>query len=233
VRHAIVDALTDQHLLSIGAACAKLKLLTGGSGLALGLPENFRRAGLLKDATANAFPAIGGHAVVLAGSCSVATQRQVAEFERQGESYALDAIELARNPAVIGKAVEWAAPRLGERPLLIYSTAAPEHIGQIQTTLGRERASALVEEAFGKIAQQLVAHGARRLVVAGGETSGAVVTALGVAGLRVGAEIDPGVPWTASIDEKPLALALKSGNFGGDDFFLKAFQTLGTADKRQ
>lgn len=233
VRHAIVDAITDAHLYAIGEACAEMKLLTGGSGLALGLPGNFRRNKLLKTTSASELPPVGGHALVLAGSCSAATQRQVAAFERQGESYKLDASALAREDEEIGRAVEWAQTRLGTKPVLIYSTAAPGDIEKIQSSLGRERASMLVESAFGKIAKILVDNGVRRLVVAGGETSGAVVGALGVTGLRVGAEIDPGVPWTASLDEKPLALALKSGNFGTDDFFIKAFKTLSTADKRR
>ena len=226
VRHAIVDALTDQHLFAIGEACSEMQLLTGGSGLALGLPENFRRVKLLKTAAASELPRVGGHAVVLSGSCSAATQRQVAALQRQCESFALDALALARDPGVVAKALAWARPRLGQKPLLIYSTAAPKQIEEVQAALGRERAGAMVEQALGEIAKDLVARGARRLVVAGGETSGAVVTALGITGLRVGAEIDPGVPWTASLDEKPIALALKSGNFGGDDFFLKAFREL-------
>ena len=226
VRHAIVDALTDQHLFAIGEACSEMQLLTGGSGLALGLPENVRRVKLLKTAAASELPRVGGHAVVLSGSCSAATQRQVAALKRQCESFALDALALARDPGVVAKALTWAQPRLGQKPLLIYSTAAPKQIEEVQAALGRERAGAMVEQALGEIAKDLVARGARRLVVAGGETSGAVVTALGITGLRVGAEIDPGVPWTASLDEKPIALALKSGNFGGDDFFLKAFREL-------
>mgnify|MGYP003352402104 FL=1 len=219
VRHAIVDAITDGHLYAIGEACAEMKLLTGGSGLALGLPENFRRKKFLNTIAAGELPRVNGHAAVLAGSCSAATQRQVAAFERQGESYKLDAFALAHDDAEIGRAVAWALSRLGTKPVLIYSTAAPGDIEKIQSSVGRERASTLVESAFGKIAQALVDNGVRRLVVAGGETSGAVVSALGVTGLRVGAEIDPGVPWTASLDEEPLALALKSGNFGADDFF--------------
>jgi len=226
VRHAIVDALTDQHLFAIGEACNDMQLLTGGSGLALGLPDNFRRTQLLKTAAPSELPRVNGHAVVLSGSCSAATQRQVAALQRQCESYALDALALARDPGAVAKALAWAQPRLGQKPLLIYSTAAPKQIEEVQAALGRERAGAMVEQALGEIAKDLVARGARRLVVAGGETSGAVVTALGITGLRVGAEIDPGVPWTASLDEKPIALALKSGNFGGDDFFLKAFKTL-------
>ena len=233
IRHAIVDAITDQHLLSIGTACADMKLLTGGSGLALGLPENFRRQKLLKSAQANALPSIGGHAVVLSGSCSAATQRQVAEMKQQCESFGIDALALARGEKVVQQALTWAQPRLGDKPILIYSTAAPQQIEAVQAAMGRERAGTMVEQALSEIAQDLVKRGARRLVVAGGETSGAVVTALGINGLRVGAEIDPGVPWTTSIGEEPIALALKSGNFGADDFFLKAFKTLGTADERR
>ena len=232
-QHAIVDAITDQHLLSIGRACADMKLLTGGSGLALGLPENFRRQGLLKTSQANALPHIGGHAIVLSGSCSAATQRQVAEMKKQCESFGIDALALARGDDVVQQALAWAQTRLGDKPVLIYSTAAPQQIEAVQAAVGRERAGSMVEQALSEIAKDLVARGTRRLVVAGGETSGAVVTALGIDGLRVGPEIDPGVPWTASVGDKPIALALKSGNFGSDDFFLKAFQKIGTADERR
>ena len=232
-RHAIVDAITDQHLLSIGTACADMKLLTGGSGLALGLPENFRRQGLLKTSQANALPHIGGHAIVLSGSCSAATQRQVAEMKKQCESFVIDALALARGDDVVQQALAWAQTRLGDKPVLIYSTAAPQQIEAVQAAVGRERAGSMVEQALSEIAKDLVARGTRRLVVAGGETSGAVVTALGIDGLRVGPEIDPGVPWTASVGDEPIALALKSGNFGSDDFFLKAFQKIGTADERR
>ena len=226
VRHAIVDALTDRHLLAIGAACADMKVLTGGSGLALGLPENFRRQSLLKHVQASTLPHVGGHAVVLSGSCSAATLRQVAAMKQQCESLVLDPRALARDPGVVGRVLAWAQPRLGVKPILIYSTAAPEQIAAVQAEFGRERTGAMVEQALAEVAKNLVGHGARRVVVAGGETSGAVVTALGITGLRVGAEIDPGVPWTVSLDDEPLALALKSGNFGGDEFFLKAFREL-------
>ena len=233
VRFAIVDAIADEHLLAIGSACAEMLLLTGGSGLALGLPENFRRQGLLKAVQAGTLPAIDGHAVVLSGSCSAATQRQVAHMQQQCESYSIDARALGRGTDVVSAALAWATPRLGGKPLLIYSTAAPDEVQKVQQVLGRDAAGTLVEQALGRIARELVDRGVRRLVVAGGETSGAVVTALGVGGLRVGAEIDPGVPWTASLDDEPIALALKSGNFGSDDFFLKAFKTLAAADGRR
>jgi uncharacterized protein YgbK (DUF1537 family) len=224
VRLAVVDALTDADLTVIGAACAGLKLITGGSGLALGLPENFRRAGVLQEKTAGALPAIEGYAAVLAGSCSAATQRQVDDMKRHCDSFEIDPIELRSRNDVAQHILRWARPRLGERPLLIYSTTDPPSVEKAQAALGREQAGHLIEQAMGTIAKELVAMGVRRLVVAGGETSGAVVTALGVEGLRIGAEIDPGVPWTASLGDPQLALALKSGNFGADDFFLRALK---------
>ena len=227
VRIAIVDALTDAHLVTIGEACADLKLLTGGSGLALGLPENFRRAGLLHRRYGDPLPGFGGHAAVLAGSCSAATQRQVARLKTQSNALEIDPIALREDSAAVARVLQWANPRLGHEPVLIYSTADPAGVEKAQAALGRERAGELVEMAMGQIAKGLVGIGVERLVVAGGETAGAVVTALGIQGLRIGEEIDPGVPWTASLGEKPIALALKSGNFGADDFFLKAFERLG------
>lgn len=225
VRIAIADALTDADLIVLGEACADDKLLTGGSGLALGLPGNFRRAGLLQTRASAALPAIAGTAAVLAGSCSAATQRQVAVMKRQCDSFELDPIELRTRDDVVQQALAWARPRLGERPLLIYSTADAAAVAKAQAAVGRERAGELIEQAMGAIAKGLVAAGARRLVVAGGETSGAVVTALGVEGLKIGPEIDPGVPWTVSLGARPLALALKSGNFGSDEFFINALNT--------
>lgn len=225
VRIAIADALTDADLIVLGEACADDKLLTGGSGLALGLPGNFRRAGLLQTRASAALPAIAGTAAVLAGSCSAATQRQVAVMKRQCDSFELDPIELRTRDDVVQQALAWARPRLGERPILIYSTADAAAVAKAQAAIGRERAGELIEQAMGAIAKGLVAAGARRLVVAGGETSGAVVTALGVEGLKIGPEIDPGVPWTVSLGARPLALALKSGNFGSDEFFINALNT--------
>ena len=230
VRHAVVDAIEDRDLEAIGEAAADLPLVTGGSGIALGLPENFRRQGLLgAGAAADVLPAVGGAAAVLSGSCSEATQAQVAHMINAGEgrTFILNPLVLAGRPDLAADALAWAEPLLGERPILIASTAGPELVARIQAELGRERAGALVEAAMGQIAKGLVARGVRRLVVAGGETAGAVVQALGVRGLRIGPQIDPGVPWTASLGAEPLALALKSGNFGAPDFFLRAFDVLG------
>jgi uncharacterized protein YgbK (DUF1537 family) len=145
-------------------------------------------------------------------------------MKKDHDAFELDPMAIAAGRDVAQEALEWAAGRLSEKPILIYSTATPEQVRAVQDKLGREHAGALVEETLGKIARGLVAKGVHRLVVAGGETSGAVVGALGVEGLAIGPEIDPGVPWTASIGEPALALALKSGNFGTPDFFTKAFK---------
>jgi uncharacterized protein YgbK (DUF1537 family) len=228
---AIVDALSNDDLMAIGEACADMPLLTGGSGLALGLPENFRRKGLLaRHAVADALPTTGGARAVISGSCSVATQKQVAIMRESAQSFAIDPLRLARGEDLAAAALDWAKPRLGREPVLVYATAAPEAVREVQKELGVEQAGALVENALATIAQGFVKLGVGELVVAGGETSGAVVKALGVSGLRIGPEIDPGVPWTASLGNeagtRPLALALKSGNFGSDDFFLKAWSRL-------
>jgi uncharacterized protein YgbK (DUF1537 family) len=224
VRYAVLDSITDEHLAALGEACADLRLVTGGSGMAMGLPANFVRQGLLETGRHYALPKVGGPTVVLSGSCSVATQGQVSYMRRDHASFELDPLALAAGKDVAAEALAWASTRLSEKPLLIYSTAAPERVKTVQDRLGREHAGSMIEEALSRIAKGLVAKGVRRLVVAGGETSGAVVGALGVEGLLIGPEIDPGVPWTFSLGEPTLALALKSGNFGAEDFFIRAFR---------
>jgi 3-dehydrotetronate 4-kinase len=227
---AVVDALSNADLDAIGAACAGLPLVTGGSGIALGLPQNFRRQGLLAaDAVADALPRTGGLRAVISGSCSVATQKQVGVMRASCPSFQVDPLRLARGEDVVAAALDWAVGRIGQQPVLVYATAAPEAVGRVQADLGVEKAGQLVEHALAGIAVGLVRAGVGQMIVAGGETSGAVVKALGVKGLRIGPEIDPGVPWTSTVHDDgtpPLALALKSGNFGSEDFFLKAWNTL-------
>jgi uncharacterized protein YgbK (DUF1537 family) len=225
--HAVVDALTDRHLLDIGEACADLKLVTGGSGVAMGLPLNFRRAGLLADSAGPApLPRLDGGIAVLAGSCSAATRRQVGRMSARFPSVCIDPHVLASGQMPVGDIARWAAERVGEAPVLIYSTAGPEQVAAVQALLGREAAGHLVEQAMGEIAQRLRQAGVRTFIVAGGETSGAVMAALSVRSLRIGPEIAPGVPWTVTEGEPRLCLALKSGNFGDDDFFEKAVRML-------
>jgi len=232
VRHAIVDAVEDANLVAIGEACAGLALVTGGSGIALGLPENFRRTGHLKRVgSAALMPPTRGHAAVIAGSCSQATQAQVGAMKTRCPSMRIDPQELAAGAApVVERAIRWAATEVAKGPVLVYSTAAPDAVRAAQEAVGKDRAATLVEDALAAVAKALVAHGVRRLVVAGGETSGAVVGALGVKALAIGPQIDPGVPWTFTVpggpDGSAVALALKSGNFGAEDFFLRALGML-------
>jgi uncharacterized protein YgbK (DUF1537 family) len=226
---AVADAISNQDLETLGEASGELKLLTGASGLVLGLPANFRRAGVLAEGiVADALPKAGGLSAVIAGSCSAATLKQVAVMQERRPALRLDLAALQRLDAV-DRAMEWAADHIGEEPVLIYSTAAPEEVKTIQERLG-EAASALIETTLAEIARGLVNNlGVRRLIVAGGETSGAVVKALGIRRLQIGSEICPGVPWTAAKlepDGGALALALKSGNFGAPDFFLTAWSRL-------
>ena len=187
-RYAIVDAVSDAHLLAIGEAAAAHALITGGSGVAMGLPENFRRAGLLPErADPGALPTVPGTAAVLAGSCSRATLGQIGFAREHVPVLELDPLatpDAARWPA--GASTGRAAGS-GDTPIVIAASAPPDQVAALQQTLGRDAAGALIEQALARIAEALVARGVRRLVVAGGETSGAVVPRLGVRSLRIGA----------------------------------------------
>jgi uncharacterized protein YgbK (DUF1537 family) len=225
VRHVVVDAVTDNDLGIIGEAVADDPLVSGGSGVALGLPAAYRRRGLLAHKSgADALPRIDGSAAVLAGSCSAATLGQIANFK--GAHLALDTDAICRGEPVGDKALAWAKGKLGNGPILLSASDKPEAVKALQQKYGVEKSSHAIENTMAQLAKGLVAAGVGRLVVAGGETSGAVVGALDVTALRIGPEIDPGVPWTASVGSRPLLLALKSGNFGAPDFFTKAFAKL-------
>ena len=224
---AIADAIDNDDLRTLAAACADLPLLTAGSGLALGLPALYAERGwLTPDAHAAVLDAAGGSAAVLAGSCSLATNAQVRHWLQAGRpAFAIDPRALARGEPLAANALAWARAYLPDTPVLVYATATAQDLQAVQSELGAMQAGVLVEACLAQIARGLVESGVRRLVVAGGETSGAVVQALGVTRLRIGAAICPGVPWTQADDrpaDSPLQLALKSGNFGGPDFFDQA-----------
>lgn len=223
---AVVDAIDNADLLRLGPALAAMPLVTAGSGVAIALPAN---AGLSPNGDAARLPPASGLKAVLSGSCSRATNAQVAAFIAAGRpALALDPIALSEDEDVAtAAAVEWAVPQLNDGPVLVYSTAEPAALQAVQARLGVHGAGLIVERALGRIAQALVANGVRQFVVAGGETSGAVVQALDIAQLRIGAQIDPGVPWCwALAGAEPVHVALKSGNFGGPDFFTRAFEAL-------
>ncbi len=234
---AIVDALADADLRHLAQAASSLPLMVAGSGLGVGIPALH---GLAPSMQAAQLPAASGLRGVVSGSCSAATNAQVAAFiAAGGAAFAVDPLQLAAGRDVAGDALAWARLRLGnaqgqgegqgQGPVLIYATAAAEAVRAVQQQLGAERAGALVEDALARIATGLVAMGVGQLIVAGGETSGACVQALGVQQLRIGPQIDPGVPWCHAATParaEGLHLALKSGNFGGPDFFSRAFECL-------
>lgn len=223
----IVDAVSAEDLRAIGAACADDRLITGGSGIALGLPDNLRRRRRTRLAPSR-FARQPGPALVLSGSCSEMTRRQVAAYRRYNPAFELDlegamgGVDIAAAARAFLRAHSQAAP-------LVFSSAEPARVAQLQAKHGRERLSGVVEALFARIAQEAVEDGRRRFVVAGGETSGAVVSGLGILGLDLGPEIDPGVPMLSTGDRAGpnLALALKSGNFGHEDFFARAIGGLG------
>jgi 3-dehydrotetronate 4-kinase len=227
IRIAIVDAISDDDLRRMAAAVRGMPLVTAGSGLAIGLPQNFE---LAHQAKASALPLRPGYRAIVSGSCSVATNAQVHDFiSRGGAAHALDPLKLAAGENEVERALAWALPRLAASPCLIYSTADSSRVAQVQRALGAAEAGSMIERALACIARALVEAGVTQLVVAGGETSGAVVQALGSSALRIGPQIDPGVPWTATEGGRPILIALKSGNFGAPDFFTKAFALLGAA----
>jgi uncharacterized protein YgbK (DUF1537 family) len=226
-RLVLVDAVVDEDLLAVGRAAAGHRLVTGGSGIALGLPDNFRRAGLL-GAHASAFVPMQGPGVVLSGSCSEASRAQLAHYLQNHPGFAIEPAELIAGRLTVDDAGRFVRAHLRNEPV-VYSTAEPTRVAEAQARLGREAAAAAIERFFGSLAQHLVADGVARLVVGGGETSGAVVTALGIDQFRIGPQIDPGVPALAVEGDRPLRLALKSGNFGSGDFYQKALAALGTS----
>ncbi|MGH6624011.1 MAG: 3-oxo-tetronate kinase [Burkholderiaceae bacterium] len=220
----IVDAINDADLRAIGLACADAPLLTGGSGIALGLPANFVTKGLAGGA-GTAVVGISGPAAILAGSCSARTLEQIEYHKALHPSLAIEPESVVRGETTTAQLVAFIRANEGRVPL-VYSSAAPEQVNRAQLQLGRETVAHRIEELFADTARALVDAGIRRLVIAGGETSGAVVSALGLASLEIGPEIDPGVPALYSRENAGLALALKSGNFGSPDFFEKAVTVL-------
>jgi uncharacterized protein YgbK (DUF1537 family) len=221
----VVDAIADADLLTIGEALSEAKLITGASGIAMSLPGNFRRLGLLSGERAPVHR-VGGPGVVLSGSCSRATQEQVEGYRRAHPSFQIGPVEIAAGRQTLDGAM--AFYRLNaDRDPLIYSTAESQIVASAHSELGAAQAAAILESFMGELAQRLVSQGVRRLVIAGGETAGAVVEALSIASMAVGPEIDPGVPLLFPAGEPKLGLALKSGNFGRRDFFAIALARLG------
>ncbi|MDW8847698.1 3-oxo-tetronate kinase [Erwinia sp. MMLR14_017] len=220
----IVDAVSEHDLVAIGRACQGAALVTGGSGIAMALPHNFIAAGRAKGKAASV-PQITGPEAILVGSCSGATRQQIAEHQKHYPVMMVEVKDVLSGKTGAEELVAFIQANQGRLPL-VYSSGDPESVKQTQQQYGREKVAEALDTLFGSTAQKLVAAGVRRLVVGGGETSGAVVSALDLGALTIGEEIDVGVPALVSQGESPIALALKSGNFGGKDFFARAVNTL-------
>lgn len=219
-RYQVADAVSDDDLLTLGHAANGHALVTGGSGIGMGLPDNLRATDLLGKAVSPTQPKPQGRSVVIAGSCSTATRQQIATFAKKWPTLKLSTDRLAQDGATeIQNAITWAKSQPAASPVLIHASADPAEVAETQAKFGVHAAGQLVENALSQIAQALADAGFDRMIVAGGETSGAVISGLSVQSLRIGPEIAPGVPWTESTGARRLAIALKSGNFGGPDFF--------------
>lgn len=225
----VTDSCDDRHLATLAEAVTDWPLLTGGSGIARYLPDAYREVRLLESAPHEPeLPDIAGRSLILSGSCSAATNQQVAWMKQRCPSWRLDvAAILADSEKAASDVLDWASRAVPDKPLLVYSTAPPDEVTKVQERYGREGAARAIEDFHAAVATHMVDKiGVRRLVLAGGETAGAVINALGVRALHIGPEICAGVPWTSSTGERPLALALKSGNFGDENFFEAALEML-------
>jgi uncharacterized protein YgbK (DUF1537 family) len=221
----IADAVFERDLETIGTVALDHLVSVGASGLGLGLARALVASGQVKSqgSSATAEAAVGGPAACLAGSCSQATLQQIAKAEQAMPVLHLDPDRILAGRDEARRALAWAKERLGEGPVLIASSSTPEEVAALQSRHGRDAAGHAIEQAMADLAEGLVQSGVRRLVVAGGETSGAVVDRLGIPGFLVGAEIAAGVPVLRAVGVGgDMLLALKSGNFGGSEFFSDA-----------
>jgi 3-dehydrotetronate 4-kinase len=227
---AVVDAVFDRDLETIGAVALDRRLSVGASGLGLGLARALVAARPVKSNTVSPISdaAVGGPAACLAGSCSQATLQQIAKAEAVMPVLHLDPDQIVTGKDEASRALGWAKERLKDGPVLIASSSTPDQVTAVQARHGREAAGHAIEQAMADIAEGLVQSGVRRLVVAGGETSGAVVDRLGIPGFLVGAEIAAGVPVLRAVgaNDGEMLLALKSGNFGGPEFFSDALKLM-------
>lgn len=225
--YAIMDTLTRDDLVTIGHACSELKLLTGGSGLAIALADNYVAKGLFnKQLNSAQLTKLPGEVVILSGSCSTATREQVKVFQQQQLSLKVDPLLLYSGQQSVASIMQWFEQHRSQGPLLIYATDHPDAIKGYQVTLGADQAGQLVEQLMADLVQHLSRSGINKFIVAGGETSGAVVQALQVNALKIGPTIAPGVPLTQTVADKPKLLALKSGNFGDSNFFNTALEMM-------
>jgi len=229
IAHVVVDAVANEDLFVIARACRDMALITGGSAVAMPLPELYKRDGLLAgELKAPEPPELAPGSIILAGSSSAMTRRQVTAFTAKVPSFRIDPLKLAENGAQ--EACDWLAAQPVDTPKMLYATAEPDEVKAVQDKLGVEAAGTMVEQVLARLAVDARNMGMRRFVIAGGETSGAVTKALGVRQLTIGPEIAPGVPWTfCKSGGHTIALTLKSGDFGAETFFSDALARLEAA----
>ncbi|MTD26875.1 3-oxo-tetronate kinase [Erwinia sorbitola] len=223
VRYVVLDALNEQHLLTQGEALRDMRLVTGGSGLAIGLARQWASAGHDFTVAQAAGAPQGQRAVVLSGSCSTMTNRQVARYRQQAAASAIDVERaLHHRDSYARELCDWVAQHEGDAlaPLL-FATSDPESLQRIQQQYGAQQSSEAIEQLFAAVARELQQRGWQRFIVAGGETSGVVAQTLGIDAFHIGPAISPGVPWVRAVGQ-PISLALKSGNFGDENFFARA-----------
>jgi uncharacterized protein YgbK (DUF1537 family) len=225
VTYAVPDTLKYDHLLSLGNAVAEMPLVTGGSGLGGGIAAYIaEKYDLCIASGVEAGKPVGGKCIVLSGSASVMTNAQVAAYKGKAEFVGLDVRRCMENVEVYAAEVAakiGALPQTEYAPLWVYATTGPDELKAIQNEFGVERSGRAVEDTFASFAALLKKEGYNHFIVACGETSGAVVKTLGINAFYIGPQIAPGVPWVRATDQ-PVSLALKSGNFGNEDFFGKA-----------
>ena len=226
-RYAVADSETHEDLSVIAGACTDLKLLTGGSGVAAAIPETLSRLGLMvpREATVD-LPRLDGNVAVLAGSCSTATRAQVRDFGQYARVIAVDPLKLHSGDCRHSDLARRTVKAAGQGNVIVTSAIPPEHLLNVQSALGTAQSAELVERTLAGIATELNEAGIRKFIVAGGETSGAVAKALAISELRIGPQIDPGVPWMVTTQAPPRCVAFKSGNFGRPDFFCRALRLL-------
>lgn len=222
IRYVVVDAFNAEHLVTLGQAAKSLKLITGGSGLAVGIAKNWTEHFADQSDAKNAGSPIKAPTVVFSGSCSVMTNQQVAVYKQLAPHFAIDVKACLTNDQYANEVFGWVMTNnQGEFAPLVYATADAGALKAIQEEYGAQASSHAVEQFFSQLAIKLQQHGVKNFIVAGGETSGVVTQSLAVKGFHIGPQIAPGVPWVKSV-EGELSLALKSGNFGDENFFAKA-----------
>ena len=224
ISYGVPDTLTTDHLSILGEAAADMPFVTGGSGLAAGLAKALakKRGWKQENASEAGAPLPGGKTIVLSGSCSVMTNKQVAIYSADAPSFQVEVGRCTKD--AVGYAAEiasWIDQQDSGKAPLIYATASPEALAAIQSQFGAREASLAVEHLFSELTIHLKNRGFDHFIIAGGETSGVIVQKLGISAFHIGPQIAPGVPWVRAVN-MPVSLALKSGNFGDEQFFSKA-----------